>query len=130
MLLKQQLHCLLCRHFASLFTKPLLMFYHTRFDGGRFLERHSVPTAVMEVSVTDKWAPSTPLAPTSSTHLGGGKVAEIKPRVVSSVQQQDERLHQTAVNKFGLKVTDKAGDANIFHFLCLLQHSLANIWLA
>lgn len=106
------------------------MFYQTRFDGGQFLERHSVPAAVMEVSVADKWAPSAPPAPTSSAHLGGGKTAEIKPGVVPSVQQQDERLHQTAVNPFVLKVTDEAGDANIFHFLCLLQRSLANIWLA
>lgn len=62
--------------------------------------------------------PPAPPAPTSSAHLGGDKAAEIKPGVVLSVQQQqDERLHQTAVNQFVLKVTDEAGDANIFHFL-------------
>lgn len=53
-----------------------------------------------------------------------------RPGVVPSVQQQDKRLHQTAVNQFALKVTDEAGDANFFHFFCLLQHSLTNIWLA
>lgn len=125
MLLNQRLHRPLCRRFTLLFPKPLLVFYQTQFDGGRFLERHSASAAVMEVSVTDKWAPSAPPpAPTSSAHPGGGKAAEIKPGVVPWVQQQDERLHQTAVNQFVLKVTDEAGDANIFHFLCLLQGSL------
>lgn len=78
----------------------------------------------MEVSVTD-----------GQRHLQHPPLTweETKPQrpgVVPSVQQQDERLHQTAVNQFVLKVTDEAGDAYIFHFLCSLQRALANIWLA
>lgn len=109
MFLKQEIHRL---PFTSLFPKPLFTFYQTQFDGRRFPERHSVPAAVMGVSVTDKCPPPA------------------RPGVVPSMQQQDKRLHQTAVNQFALKVTDEAGDANIFHFLCLLRCSLANIWLA
>lgn len=88
------------------------MFYQTWFDGGRFPERHSVPAAVMEVSVTDKCPPQLRHPP-----LTWEEAKPQKPGVVPSVQQQDERLHQTVVNQFALKVTDEARDANVFHFL-------------